>query len=109
MGLGGDREIGLMFSAEQYFCSGAGWVLAWVYVRVRGWVRDMGGVRIRGRIRFYLRFRGGVRIRTGLGVSLQLCIRDKMCKKCTTTVRSSPLWPTNVLTKMAIAVKDKFI
>ena len=66
-----------------------GWVKAGVYVRVGGWVRDRVGFRVRGRVRGYVRFRGGVRVR----VRLQLWIREK--NKCTTTVRSSPLWPTN--------------
>ena len=39
-------------------------VLAGVYLRVRGWVRDRGG--FRGRVRGYVRFRKGVRGKVGV-------------------------------------------
>ena len=39
--------------------------MAGVYVRVRGWVRDIGEFRVRGRVRGFVRFRGGVRVRVG--------------------------------------------
>ena len=46
-----------------------------VYVRVRGWVRDRGGFRVRSRLRDFISFRG--RVTVGLGVRLQLWIREK--------------------------------
>ena len=51
-GLRGEREIALLFLGWTILTRG--WVLARVYVRVKGWVRDRGGYR--GRVRGYVRF-----------------------------------------------------
>ena len=72
IGLGGEMEIGLCFSADWYICAGG----CGVCVRVRGWVRDRDGFRVRGRVRGCVRVRAGVRI--GLGLRLQLCEKKQV-------------------------------